>query len=74
MNQPLCGICLKPRTYAGSRYIVIVNMHVCEGCAVEWELRLQMAAVGWMKGAERPATEPTRENGENMDEAIGGTD
>ena len=73
MNQPICGICLKPRTYAGSRYIIIVNMHVCEGCAVEWELRQQMAAVGWMKGAERPATEPP-DVMEDLNEPIGGTD
>lgn len=71
-GEQVCGKCLQPKNLAESKYVVVPGLHVCLPCAIEWELRQQMAALGWMKGAARPATEAAK--GDEVGEAIGGTD
>lgn len=70
MTELLCGRCLKPRDLGTSQYLVVPGLHACAACALEWKLRQEMAALGWMQGAARPETTPREKPGEQ----VGGTD
>lgn len=65
----ICMICKHEYNGVENHYVSEAGVHCCVSCYMEWELRKQMAVLGWMKGAGRPDTGPA-----SVNEAVGGTD